>query len=113
MSHHYRTRSHNHRTTDGSTTNHHDVPSEIFALIGTERILVTIAPYGWRTYIRRERPDEYAVRYENAAGVVSGELQLDRQEARQLVTEKCQEAVWVNVQDRTAWPDIERMEGRR
>jgi hypothetical protein len=108
MSHHYRPSSHNHRP-DESTTDQQTVPSaypsDIFALIDEERILVTIAPYGWRTYIRRKRPDEYAVQYENAAGVRSGELQVNHREARQLVAEKCREAVWIDLQDRTAWPE--------
>jgi hypothetical protein len=108
MSHHYRPRSHNHRP-DESTTDRSEAPlagpSDIFALIDEERILVTIAPYGWRTYIRREQPDEYAVRYENAAGVQSGKLYVNPREARQLVAEKCREAVWVDLQDRTAWPE--------
>jgi hypothetical protein len=106
MSQHY-PRSHNHRP-DASITNHHETssvgPSEIFALIGTERILVTITEYGWRVYIRREDPTEHIVRYENAAGVLSGRLSLNRREARRFVTETCCEAVWIDLQDRTNWP---------
>lgn len=103
-----RTSSHNHRPTNVSTTDHHArAPNEIFALIGNGRIFVTIAPYGWRTYIRRENPDEYTVRYENAAGVRSGTLSLNRRDARRLVTETCCEAVWIYLQDRTEWPSDE------
>jgi hypothetical protein len=110
MSNHYRTSSHNHGPTDGSTANHRETlpcPSEIFACIDTDRILVTVAEYGWRTYIRRESPTEYTVRYENAAGVRSGTLTVNRREARRLVAEKCREAVWVDLQDRAEWPDEE------
>jgi hypothetical protein len=113
----HRTRSHNHRP-DASTTNQHtppacsNPPSTIFACIDRERILVTIAEYGWRTYIRRENPTIYTVRYENAAGVRSGKLHVDRRETRQLVAEKCREAVWIDLQDRTEWPgDEEAVDG--
>jgi hypothetical protein len=111
MSQHYRNSSHTHRTTDVSTTTQHaNPPSEIFALINESRILVTIAPYGWRIFIRRESPDEYTVRYENAAGVLSGTFTLTRREARRLVAANCREAVWSDLQPRTVWPESDSSE---
>jgi hypothetical protein len=113
MSNHYRTSSHNHGPTDVSTPSHRETPpcpSEIFALIDGKRLLVTITEYGWRTYIRREEADEYVVRYENAAGIQSGTLTVNRREARQLVAEKCREAVWVDLRDWAEWPGGESTE---
>lgn len=103
MSHHDHSRSYNHRPTDVSNTNHththRQTPSELFTRIGDERVLVTIAPYGWRTEIRRESATEYIVRYENAAGVRSGSLHVNRRDARRLVAEQCREAVWIELRD--------------
>jgi hypothetical protein len=115
MNQHHRNSSYNHSQTaeDASiriTSRRDHQPREMFALIGNERILVAVAEYGWRTFIRRERPTKYVVRFENAAGGLSGELHIDRSDARQLVREKCKEAVWFTLRPRSAWPGIEATE---
>lgn len=99
MSHHYRNSSDNHRQTTEPTDDH---PSKPIEQIDDEHILVTITDYGWTTYIRHERANEYTVRYENAAGMVSGTLSLDRREAQRLLTEQSVEAVWSALRPRAA-----------
>jgi hypothetical protein len=92
-------------TTHSPTGTHHPVHSDdLFECISAGRIFVTVAPYGWLTYLRRESADEYAVRFENANGVLSGTLTLDQGEARRLLIEKVCEAVWIDLRPRTAWP---------